>query len=171
MRKFFKIFLLILLPISAYSSPTVADEVINYDDMLSFSVGLADVNRKTNQATTFRIEFRNGEKIYKELRPFYGMMITSDSSNYIYAGLLADIPLSDRIVFTPSFAPGYYDQGDGKDLGKSFPEFKSQIELSYKFDFGGRLGLSLDHISNASTGDTNPGIENLTLTFIRPLDF
>ena len=35
-----------------------------------------------------------------------------------------------RINFIPSFAPGYYESGDGKDLGSAL-EFKSEI----KFDF------------------------------------
>ncbi len=32
------------------------------------------------------------------------------------------------IKFTPSFAPGYYQQGDGKDLGHAL-EFKSEMQL------------------------------------------
>ena len=31
---------------------------------------------------------------------------------------------------TPSFAPGNYEQGDGKDLGHAL-EFKTEMQLSY----------------------------------------
>ena len=31
---------------------------------------------------------------------------------------------------TPSFAPGYYNYGDGKDLGISL-EFKSEVQMSF----------------------------------------
>ena len=33
------------------------------------------------------------------------------------------------IKFTPSFAPGLYHEGDGKDLGHML-EFKSEVQLS-----------------------------------------
>ena len=36
------------------------------------------------------------------------------------------------LTFTPSFAPGLYDEGDGKDLGHVL-EFKSEVQLSYDF--------------------------------------
>ena len=35
-----------------------------------------------------------------------------------------------KILFTPSFAPGLYHEGDGKDLGHVL-EFKSEVQLSY----------------------------------------
>ena len=34
------------------------------------------------------------------------------------------------MIFTPSFAPGLYHEGDGKDLGHVL-EFKSEVQLSY----------------------------------------
>ena len=36
------------------------------------------------------------------------------------------------LTFTPSFAPGLYHEGDGKDLGHAL-EFKSEIQFSYNF--------------------------------------
>ena len=34
------------------------------------------------------------------------------------------------LEFIPSFAPGYYEKGDGKDLGSAL-EFKSQLKVSF----------------------------------------
>ena len=36
------------------------------------------------------------------------------------------------LTFTPSFAPGFITEGDGKDLGHAL-EFKSEIQFSYEF--------------------------------------
>ena len=74
--------------------------------------------------------------------------------------------ISEKWFFTPSFALGYYDRGDSKDLGYNL-EFRSQIEFSYKLK-SSRIGFNLNHISNASIGDTNPGTESATISLIRP---
>ena len=59
-----------------------------------------------------------------------------------FAGLLIDLYLFGRVVITPSFAPGVYYAGRGKDLG--FPlEFRSQVELSYRFLSGARIGVGV----------------------------
>ena len=80
--------------------------------------------------------------------------------------IVKDIGISEKWFFTPSFALGYYDRGDSKDLGYNL-EFRSQIEFSYKLK-SSRIGFNLNHISNASIGDTNPGTESATISLIRP---
>ena len=35
-----------------------------------------------------------------------------------------------KLNILPSFAPGYYEKGDGKDLGSEL-EFKSEIKFGY----------------------------------------
>ena len=66
------------------------------------------------------------------LSPITGGFITEKSAFYIYSGVQAEYELG-ALTITPSFAPGYYNYGDGKDLG--FPlEFKSEVQVS--------LGLS-----------------------------
>ena len=37
--------------------------------------------------------------------------------------------MDNGLTFTPSFAPGLYHEGDGKDLGHIL-EFKSEVQLS-----------------------------------------
>ena len=98
------------------------------------------------------------------LKPFAGVMLTTDSAGYGYAGLLFDLYIGRRLVFTPSLAAGLYEEGTGKDLGHVV-EFRSAIELAYRFDDRSRLGLSFYHLSNASFGNTNPGAEVLSLSY------
>jgi hypothetical protein len=93
-------------------------------------------------------------------------MINGDDGKYFYAGLRKDIKASKKIYFTPSFAVGYYDQGKSKDLGYDL-EFRSQLELSYQLESANRIAISINHISNASLGEQNPGVESMVISFIR----
>ncbi|MCC7049307.1 MAG: porin family protein, partial [Alphaproteobacteria bacterium] len=80
-----------------------------------------------------------------------------------------------------SFSPGFYLQGNGRDLGY-LVEFRSSAELAYRFDDYSRLSLGIAHLSNASLGGEgpglllptaparNPGVETLTLSYSMPID-
>ena len=140
----------------------------NEENMWSFSFGQFDVN-DTVDSSELRFEYLYGNSFLKnnyDLKPFLGVMRNGDNGKYIYSGLRKDIGISEKWFFTPSFALGYYDRGDSKDLGYNL-EFRSQIEFSYKLN-SSRLGFNLNHISNASIGDTNPGTESVTISLIRP---
>ena len=71
-------------------------------------------------------------------------------------------------MITPSFAPGYYDKGNGKELYFNL-EFRSQLEIAFRFTNGARIGASIGHISNASLGPPNPGVEYLACTIAFPV--
>ncbi len=137
-------------------------------DLLAFSAAYLDVNQRDETAGEFRIEYRADERMWI-FKPFGGAMATTDGALHGFAGVLIDIPLWDRIYITPSFAPGLYHDGNGKDLFYTL-EFRSQIEISYRFNNGHRLGASFNHISNANLGDDNPGVESAALTYIVPFD-
>ncbi|MSP52543.1 MAG: acyloxyacyl hydrolase [Alphaproteobacteria bacterium] len=146
------------------SGPAVAQEVDD-PDFLSLGLGYFDIN-DDDGAAEFRLEYRSDKKIFF-LKPFTGLMVTTDSAFHGYAGVLLDLYLGRRAVMTPSFAAGYFHNGNGKDLGSDI-EFRSQIELAYRFDDRSRLGLAFSHISNASIADRNPGTEILTITYAVP---
>ncbi len=130
------------------------------------SIAHTGLRRPSEFATESRIEYRFGEQLLL-FKPFVGVMASSSGTLYGFAGLLVDIYLPARLVFTPSVAPGWYHAGRGKDLG--FPlEFRSQIELSYRFMSGARIGVGANHISNAKLGRINPGIEAVSITFSTP---
>ena len=63
---------------------------------------------------------------------------------------------------------GLYDQGSGVDLGGPI-EFRSGIELGYRTPGGVRIGLSVDHRSNAGIYSLNPGLETVQLRVSMPL--
>ena len=139
-------------------------------DFLSFAVGQYDFNQRDDEATELRLEYRSDEKVLWIFKPFAAFTATTDATLFLHAGLLVDVFLGRRIVLTWSEAPGYYHRGDsGKDLGHAL-EFRSQIEVSNRFDDRSRLGVALSHMSNAGIGDDNPGTENLVLTYAVPFD-
>ena len=140
----------------------------NDENMWSLSLGQFDVN-DTVDSSEIRFEYLYANNFLKnnyDLKPFLGVMRNGDNGKYIYSGLRKNIGISEKWFFTPSSALGYYDRGDSKDLGYNL-EFRSQIEFSYKLK-SSRIGFNLNHISNASLGDTNPGTESATISLIRP---
>ena len=99
------------------------------------------------------------------LSPITGAMITGDSAAYIYTGVQAQYKIG-KINLTPSFTPGLYEQGDGKDLGHML-EFKSEMQISLNLFDNSELGMSYNHISNASLGDKNPGANSYMFNFLQ----
>ena len=56
---------------------------------------------------------------------------------------------------------------DGKDLGYPL-EFKSEVQVSLDLSrLATELGMSYNHISNASLGTKNPGANSYMLNFLK----
>ena len=134
---------------------------------LTVGAGYYDLVQQDNTATEFRVEYRDDRKLWI-FKPFVGAMTTTDFAFYGYGGVYVDVFLGRRFVVTPNFAAGYYHDGNGRDLGYGL-EFRSAIDVAYRFDDRTRLGLSFYHISNASLGDKNPGTEVLSVVYSIPL--
>lgn len=135
-------------------------------DFLTISLGGFDVNDNQTSAE-FRIEYRSKRK-YFFLKPMIGLMGNSQGGVYGYGGVNLDIFIGNRWVAMPNFAIGGYRQGNSKDLG-SVIEFRSGLEIAYRFDDRSRLGVAFQHISNASIDDNNPGAESLVLSYSIPI--
>ncbi len=136
---------------------------------VSFGVGPYDWNRQKEEGAEFRLEYRSGTKLW-HFKPFYAVAATSTGQGFIGAGVLMDVFLGRRIVVTPSFAPHLYVGGNSK-LDLDYPlEFRSQLEIAYRFDDRSRLGVAVSHYSNASLGDTNPGTESATIYYSVPFE-
>jgi hypothetical protein len=150
---------------AAWTAPLRADE----DDpsYLTAGAGWFDIIHNDERAGDFRLEYRHGEKLLL-LKPWAGVEATSDGAVYGAVGVLLDIYFGPRIVLTPSFGAGLFEEGSGKDLGHVV-EFRSQVELAYRFDDRSRFGVAFGHISNASLGDDNPGTEVLNLYYSLPI--
>jgi len=133
--------------------------------LVSLGLGGTDIlNQQARTAGDFRLEYRSGISLipafeeYVKVKPFAGLELTSRSSGWAGAGIVLDIPLGQHWVLSPSFAPGVYARGRGKNLG-SFIEFRSQFEGGYVFDNQVRLVASIGHTSNAGLTKRNPGTE------------
>jgi len=167
MIKFIKTLMLAVAMISGVgaSFPAFADD----PDFLSFSAGSYDWNRQKEQGAEFRLEYRSDTKLWV-FKPFAALAATSTGQGFLGAGVLVDVFLGRRFVVTPSFAPHFYTGGNSK-LDLDYPvEFRSQLEVAYRFDDRSRLGLAVSHYSNASLGDTNPGTESAMLYYSVPFE-
>ena len=107
----------------------------------------------------------NRDTFLGNLSPITGMMFTADNAGYVYTGVQANYKVG-ALAITPSFAPGYYNQGDGKDLGHAL-EFKSEVQLSLSLPKDSQFGFSYNHLSNASLGDKNPGANSYMFNFLK----
>ena len=135
----------------------------------SFYTGTFDFSDEGAKSTLFGVQHIN-QNLYRDsflgtLNPVTGFFITSDKAKYIYSGFQTSYT-KDSIVFTPSFTPGLYDKGDGKDL-KHVIEFKTEIQISINISEYSELGFSYNHISNANLGDNNPGANSYMINFIK----
>ena len=107
----------------------------------------------------------NRDTFLGNISPITGGFVTENSAAYIYTGFEWNVDMGG-FLFTPSFAPGLYHEGDGKDLGHVL-EFKSEVQLSYAASDNMSLGVSYNHVSNASLGDKNPGANSYMFNFIK----
>ncbi|HDZ58466.1 MAG TPA: acyloxyacyl hydrolase [Ignavibacteriales bacterium] len=155
---FFFIIILFLLPVKFYAQET------NY---IAISSAVFDILQQVDPAYETRIEFRLGETNLWG-HPFSGIMVNTGGAAFLYLGLYYDIPVGDYFYITPSFAPGLYAKNKSKDLNLVL-QFRSQIEIAYKFENKSRISIGFSHVSNASLGKENPGVESLVLTYIIPL--
>ena len=136
---------------------------------ISFYTGTFDVIDKEgdDQTSLFGIEHRNPtlfrDTFLGKFSPVTGGFMTGDSSVYLYTGVEGQYGIGPLKIL-PSFTPGVYEKGDGKDLGNVL-EFKSEIKLGFDIFENSQIGYSYSHISNNNWGDTNPGTDNQQITF------
>jgi len=165
MKKFFFTFLYILLLSSVYAEELKLEdntELNVYSGMFDFS---DDGKRATLVGVQHQDEMLNRNTFLGNLSPITGAMITADSAAYFYTGVQAQYKFGS-INLTPSFAPGIYNKGDGKDLGHPL-EFKSEIQLSLDLPKSAEIGFSYNHLSNASLGDKNPGANSYMFNILK----
>jgi lipid A 3-O-deacylase len=144
-------------------------KISNNSKQLNFYAGVFDFSDDKQKAGLFGIQHQN-ENLQRDtflgnVSPITGGFITENSAIYIYSGVEWNFDLGG-INLTPSFAPGLYEEGDGKDLGHTL-EFKTEVQLSYDISNNTSLGVSYNHISNASLGDKNPGANSYEINFIK----
>ena len=155
---------LFILPINAEEKKNVSNHQYN------FYTGNFDFSDDKQKAILFGFQHQNETLQRKTFlgnaSPITGGFITENSAAYIYTGVEWNHDLGNKMTFTPSFAPGLYSEGDGKDLGHIL-EFKTEIQASYAISEVSSFGISYNHISNASIGDKNPGANSYMFNYLK----
>nr|ABZ10378.1 hypothetical protein ALOHA_HF4000APKG2098ctg36 [uncultured marine bacterium HF4000_APKG2098] len=170
MRKITSFILIVLTSFTFFNFACSADENTNeYKTELNFFTGMFDWNDHKQASGLIGLQHQNDELFIEadhgRFSPITGVFITSKNAFYIYTGVQAEYQFGS-LVITPSFAPGYYGEGNGKDLGYPL-EFKSEIQMSFDLSNSTHLGMSYNHISNASLGKKNPGANSYMFNFLK----
>ncbi len=144
-------------------------EVKNQNTEFNVYTGMFDFSDDGKKSTLIGFQHQN-ENLNRDtflgnLSPVTGALITADAASYLYTGVQAQYNLG-ALNITPSFTPGLYFEGDGKDLGHLI-EFKSELQFSLDLSKTSELGFSYNHISNASLGDKNPGANSYMFNFLK----
>jgi len=159
------IFLLVL------SFASFAEEIKLNEKNTEFNLytGMFDFSDTGKKSTLIGFQHQN-ENLNRNtflgnLSPITGALITADNATYFYTGVQANYKIGN-LNLTPSFTPGLYNEGDGKDLGHIL-EFKSEIQLSLELPKESQFGFSYNHLSNASLGEKNPGANSYMFNFLK----
>ena len=149
-------------------SPSISDDNLN-DNEINFYSGMFDFSDDGQRALLFGLQHQNEnlirESVLGEISPVTGFFLTENQAAYLYTGIQAHYNLGD-LDFTPSFTPGLYHEGDGKDLGHVI-EFKTEVQFSINTSADTKFGFSYNHVSNASLGSKNPGANSYIFNFFK----
>ena len=149
----------------------VSKQTVALSENLDISVytGTFDVIDKEgdDQTSMIGVEHRNTDLFRNtflgKLAPVTGAFVTGKESIYFYTGVEGQYSVGPMNI-SPSFTPGYYEKGSGKDLGSAL-EFKSEIKIGFDILKDSKLGYSYSHISNNDWGSKNPGSNNQQIIF------
>ena len=151
--------------------PSNSEEFQLQDNNTKFNIysGMFDFSDNGKRSTLIGFQHQNVElnrdTFLGNLSPITGALFTADNAAYVYTGVQANYSLG-KLNIIPSFTPGLYEAGDGKDLGHML-EFKSEVQLSLDLPKDSQFGFSYNHLSNASLGDRNPGANSYMFNFLK----
>ena len=171
MKNNFFIKILSTLILILFSFAVSAEENKNINEhQYNFYTGNFDFSDDKQKAILYGLQHQN-ENLERDTflgtaSPITGAFITENSTAYLYTGVEWNYKMSDKLKLTPSFAPGIYHEGDGKDLGHAL-EFRTEVQLSYSITESTNFGMSYNHLSNASLGIKNPGANSYMFNLLR----
>lgn len=100
----------------------------------------------------------------------FGISATDTGDYWAGVGWVVTTPTDQGGVYGQfSFMAGLWHQGLGPHLDHLI-EFRTGVEIGYEFNTGIRLGLSLDHRSNAGLGPVNLGVETVQIRLSVPVN-
>lgn len=153
---------LLVAPLFAREPPKPSVPMIN---ITTGQVAVFDSDLKSER---YGLEYRGRALGKYQLIPAIGFAFSEDRDSFLYTDLRHDFWLNNHWVTTPSLGLGVFTEGDKIDLGKNL-EFRTGLELSYRFNNNYRLGVALFHLSNAGTANRNPGTEALVISLSIPI--
>ena len=168
MKKIASSILIALFVLCSTNIVSVAEENFKETELNIFT-GMFDFSDDTQASGILGLQHQN-EELYRKsflgnLSPITGGFLTEKNAFYLYSGVQVEYDFG-FLTITPSFAPGYYNYGDGKDLGYPL-EFKSEVQMTFNLSDSTHLGMSYNHISNASLGSKNPGANSYMFNFLK----
>lgn len=149
------------------SCPAMAADNTGFVHVNAGYIGLLN---RAEDTLRYGLEYRHKPMTDWLIRPAFGGVITEHDSRYIYAGIRRDFDLSQRWIFTPGFDLTSYRKGNGIDLGTEL-EFRTSLELAFRFSNAWRVSLAFYHLSNGGIGDRNPGTNSAVMAVQVPIDW
>lgn len=143
-----------------HAGPSRADE-----SGLRVSTGVTDFGRG-HETVEVGLEHRFATDWCLGLGPHVGAFVTLDESFFLYAGTDQRINLGRFWFIDTGTSVGFYEKGDGKDIGGEF-EFRTGIAVGRRLRDGSRLSFGFFHMSNSSYYRRNPGMNSLLLRWSR----
>jgi len=144
-------------------------DIADADTEINIFGGVFDFSDHKQRATLAGFQHQNDdlfrESFVGKVSPITGGFFTENKAFYLYSGIQSEYEMGS-LTITPSFAPGYYNYGDGKDLGYPL-EFKTEVQVTFDLSKGTQMGMSYNHISNASLGTKNPGANSYMFNFLK----
>ena len=165
-----KFFYYLSISFFLFLAPVVGEEKEKIDEH-QFNIFSGNFDFSDHKQKALLVGFQHQNEMLKRdtflgsLSPITGGFLTENSASYVYTGVEWNFNLGP-INFTPSFAPGLYGEGSGKDLGHIL-EFKTEVQASYNLSENSSFGMSYNHISNASLGDKNPGANSYMFNLLK----
>ena len=130
MKKIISNILITLLALCFFNFSSLADENSKKTEINTFA-GLFDFSDDKQKAGLIGLQHQNDElfrnSFLGKLSPITGGFMTENAAVYLYSGVQSEFDLGFMSI-TPSFAPGYYNEGSGKDLGHAL-EFKTEVQI------------------------------------------
>ena len=164
-----KICFIVIISLFFFPANSEEKKIPINEHKFNFYSGMFDFSDDGKRSTIFGLQHQN-ESLFRDsflgtLSPVTGALITADNASYVYTGVQAQYKVG-KINLTPSFTPGLYNEGNGKDLGH-IVEFKSEVQLSIDLLNNSEIGFSYNHMSNASLGEKNPGANSYMFNFLK----
>ncbi len=158
---------LLLLPLA--SNANAGDDELPADvAMINLTLGKVGIADNIDPPLRYGIEYRMRSLSSWKIIPAIGFVHAERGANFLYTDLRHDFWMTDRWVVIPSLGLGTFDDSEDIQLGSKL-EFRTGIELAYRFHRQYRIGVALFHLSNGGLSDDNPGTEALVVSLCIPL--